>query len=377
MQAAVASELEAKTLAPTPMAMKLNTVSFLLGKNCMYINNQVTLQNAPPLMPAVVNGGHHIKWTPLADLPVPMWNLYAAVRDTDVYVAGGDSPIREAKHHVYHYSLSNDQWSQLPPPNHYYGIPHIIGNRLAIIGGRLSNTKERTNKVSTFDDVTQTWISFYPNMLSVRNRPGVVSHLEYTIVAGGGKGEDAPIIQDDIEILNWVENSHWRKLSITLPEVMSTFIPTIIDDHLFIVGYTDGNLSRNNNAYKISLVDVMASIDQGNNQVCGTAKWSKMPPTKHWFTALVPSLSPLLVVGGWEKDGTATTADINMYEYSEQSWKKVGTMTFARSLVAVAMISDNAIIVIGGYTKGGSIDNANSSTVTTVALGQAEMLSQA
>ena len=26
----------------------------------------------------------------------------------------------------------------------------------------------------------------YPNLLSVRSKPGVVSHLEYVIVAGGG-----------------------------------------------------------------------------------------------------------------------------------------------------------------------------------------------
>ena len=38
---------------------------------------------------------------------------------------------------------------QLPPSGHYHGIPHIIGDKLANIGGRLSATNKRTNKVST------------------------------------------------------------------------------------------------------------------------------------------------------------------------------------------------------------------------------------
>lgn len=335
-----------------------------------------TSQNAPPLVPAVASGRHHIKWTPLADIPVPMWNAYVAMHDTDIYVAGGDSPVKEARHHTYCYNIHNDRWSQLPSSGHYYGIPHIIDRRLAIIGGRLSSTKERTNKVSTFDKATQTWIPYYPNMLMVRNRPGVVSYLKYIIVAGGGKGDDDPIIQDDMEILNWVENSHWRKLSITLPEPMTTFTPSIANDHLFIVGYTDGNLSRNNDTYKIPLVEVVASIDQLNISDHGVDKWNKMAPADHWFTALVPGSSPPLAVGGWEKGSTATTADINMYEFSKGSWKKVGAITFPRSLVAVATIGDSAIILIGGYTKGGSLANANSSTITTVELGQAEIISQ-
>ena len=74
----------------------------------------------------------------------------------------------------------------MPPSGHYRGIPHIIGDKLAIIGGSLSATgKITTNKVSTFDDDNQAWISYYPDLLSVRWLPGVVSHQEYVVVAGG------------------------------------------------------------------------------------------------------------------------------------------------------------------------------------------------
>jgi len=120
----------------------------------------------------------------LADLPAPLYDVSVAVQHHKIYVTG-TSPVDDAVHLVYVYNINTDQWGHLPPPGHYYGIPHIIGGRLAIIGGYLSATNKMTNKVSTFDEDSQTWSSYYPDLLSARVRPGVVSHLEHVIVAGG------------------------------------------------------------------------------------------------------------------------------------------------------------------------------------------------
>jgi len=135
-------------------------------------------------MPALTSGRYHVKWTWLANLPVPLYDVYAAVQHHNIYVMGC-SPIEDAEYQVYVYNINTDQWGQLPLSGHFYGIPHIIGGKLAIIGGCLSATNKRTNKVSTFDEDTQTWTSYYPDLLSVRSKPGVVSHLEHVIVAGG------------------------------------------------------------------------------------------------------------------------------------------------------------------------------------------------
>ena len=327
-------------------------------------------------MPTLTSGKYHIKCTQLADLPVPLYGAYAAVQDKKVYVAGGDTPVEDAYHQVYVYDINTDQWGQLPPSGHYLGIPHIIGGRLVIIGGRLSATKKRTNKVSTFDEDSQTWTSYYPDLLSVRSKPGVVSHLEYVIVAGGARptaeDDDTPVAQDDIEVLNWIENSHWRKVSIKLPVPMWGFTPTISDDHLIIVGYYGADLKSYKGAYKIPVTNITASIDQQYNSDTPT-KWTELTAADHWDTALVPSSSPPVVVGG--QDTTYTpTADIKMYDNSNKSWKKIGSLSSARSGVAVAAVYNNAIVVIGGCTKGGSVANAKSSSLTVVELGQAELL---
>ena len=94
---------------------------------------------------------YHIKWTQLADLPAPLYGAYVSIQQHKIYVTGGISSVGDALHQVYVYDISNDQWGQLPRPGHFLGIPHIIGGKSVIIGGRLSATKKRTNIVATFD----------------------------------------------------------------------------------------------------------------------------------------------------------------------------------------------------------------------------------
>ena len=323
-------------------------------------------------MPALTSGRYHIKWTQLADLPVPLFDACVAVQHHKIYVTG-DSPVDNARHQVYIYDINSNRWGQLPPSGHYYGIPHIIGGRLAIIGGRLSATKKMTNKVSTFDEDSQTWTSYYPDLLSVRSKPGVVSHLEHVIVAGGARptaeGDDTQVVQDDIEVLNWIENSHWRKVSIKLPVPMCVFTPTIFDDHLLIVGSCTVDMIRKKGAYKIPVANITTPM---NHKLFKPTKWSKLSATDHLYTDLVPSSSPPVVVGGRDNTGTIPTADIKMYDNSDKSWKKIESLSSARSSVAVVAVYNNAIVVIGGYTEGGN--NAKSSSLTVVELAQAKLL---
>ena len=327
-------------------------------------------------MPTLTSGKYHIKWTRLADLPVPLYGANVAVQYHKIYITGIDSPVADAYQQVYVYDINTDQWGQLPPSGHYYGIPHIIGGKLVIIGGRLFATKKMTNKVSTFDEDSLTWTSYYPNLLSVRSKPGVVSHLEHVIVAGGcrpvSENDDTLVVQDDIEIFNWIENSHWRKVSIKLPVPMYVFTPTISDDHLLIVGYGGADMKPYKSSYKIPVAYITASIDQQHNSDTPT-KWTKLTSADHWYTALIPSSSPPIVISGQDTTGTPT-ADIKMYDNSNKSWKKIGSLTPARFTVAVAAVYNNAIIIFGGCTKGGSMANAKSSSLTVVELGQAKLL---
>ena len=315
-------------------------------------------------MTALTSSKYYIKWTQLADLPVPLYDAYVALQHHKIYVTGS-SPDEDAEHQTYVYDVNTDQWGQLPPSGHYYGIPHIIGGKLVIIGGRLYTTKNVTNKVSTFDEDSHIWTSYYPDLLSVRSKPGVVSHLDHVIVAGGGLDDYTD--HDDIEVLNWIEDSYWRKVAIKLPVPMFGFTPTIHDDHLLIVGYASTlkqEFSYHNGAYKIPIASIIVSNDQQHSSDIPI----KLTADYHWESTLIPNSTQPVVIGG--QDTFGVTADVKMYNNYYNSWKKIGSMSFARSLVAVAAVCDNAIIVIGGYTS----ISVRSSSLTLVELGQAELL---
>ena len=164
---------------------------------------------------------------------------------------------------------------------------------------------------------------------------------------------------------------------------MYGFRPTITSDdqQLMIVGYVVNTYSRNN-VYKIPVATIIASIDHQHNRSTPT-KWTKLTPTNHYDTALVLSSSPPVVVGGQIgitggqigiDQGSIPTEDIKIYDHSKMSWKKIESLSSARSHVAVAAVYNNAIIIIGGCTKADTAVNAKLSCVTVVELGQAELL---
>ena len=200
-------------------------------------------------------------------------------------------------------------------------------------------------------------------------------HLEHIIVAGGirlsSEDDDTPLVQDDIEVFNWTENLHWRKVSIKLPVPMYCFTPTITsDDHLLIVSYFGADMYIHNDVYTSPIVNIIASNDQHDTP----NKWTKLTVVDHYNVAPVPNSSPPVVVGGEDITGKTSTADIKMYNHSNRSWKNIGSLSFARTRAVVAAVNNNAIIIIGGCTKADTRCNTNSSSTTIVELGQAELL---
>ena len=341
--------------------------SFITGQHDMMTAEEAKsnfYQDAPPLVSTLGSSKYHIKWKRLADLPATMHNAHIAVQDRKIYFSGGGSPVKDAQYQVYVYDTDNDRWGQLPTPDHYYAVPHIIDGKLTLIGGVLIATNKMTNKVSTFDHTKQSWVSYYPDLLSVRNKPGIVTHIQYVIVAGGIK-DDTAVILDDIEVLDWLENSQWKRVAIHLPVPMCALELTAYDNHLFVVGYTNAGLNYDQHVYKLPVALITNSADQLQ---CASTGWVELAQTTHWGSSLVTGLSSLIVVGGRNATHT-TTADVLMYDRPAEKWKKIDSLSFARFRAATTAINDNALIVIGGFTN---MSNPDSTSLTAVELGEVE-----
>ena len=315
-------------------------------------------------MPALQSGCYELTWEKCADLPSPLYNASAVLHKENIYVMAGGAPQNETCDYVFSYNITNNKWSELPPPGHYHGILQIINDQLTVIGGRDGHTKKRTTKVSTFNNNTNKWTRYYPDLMKPRSKPGVVTHEDHVIVLGGAI--DDGVYGDDIEVLNWTQPLHWMKSNIKLPQPMRSPSLTISHNQLYIVGYTasDGTYST---AYQLPINSILSSIGQpptsGQND-----NWNALPDAPHYDTALLPQSYPPVIIGGHIIQ-YAATSDVVILDLTKNTWNKVTSLSTPRDCVAVVPINHDSIMIIGGTKSGRGVQANKASCVSTVEKG--------
>ena len=291
------------------------------------------------MVPALQSGCYELSWEKCADLPSPLYHASVALHDNKVYTIAGAAPNKETYKYVYIYDINNNQWDKLLLPGQCRCALQIINNKLTVIGGWDHTTKKSTNKVTTYSN--NSWSKEHPDLLKARDGPGVLTHLDYVIVAGGAL--DDTTLSDDIELLNYKLPSHWVIARMKLPVAMWFPSLTISDNILYIVGYGRATY-RTNEVYEVS-VDMVTS-PTGSNQ---TTHWTKLPPAPHTDTTIVPSSCPPVIFGGKDTQ-YVPTVDISVLDVPNNCWKKIASLTTARGSIAVVPINHDSILVIGGHT---------------------------
>ena len=315
-------------------------------------------------MPEALQSGHyHIKWTACSDLPTPMYDAYVAVSNGTIYCTG-TTPNDDDDNEVYSYNTRTNQWKQLPRPGHRLGVMHMVDDKLNIFGGRDPTTNKRHNKVTTYNSTTNSWYSHFPNMLYNRSKPGVVTSHDYVIVMGGRSGPNTTL--DNMEVMNY-HHLQWREVSAHLPVPMWGIGPTISGDNIVIVGYGNpGGCS--NGCYQVPTEELILSFDQSLSPNAVPVQWKELSAATHYETATIPYSNPPVIIGGYDKS-YVPTSDVSLYDIHKNLWRKVDSLTNARSAIGVSLINSNTIIAIGGSTQGGSIEAAMSSCLTIVEIG--------
>ena len=295
-----------------------------------------------------------------------MYDAYVAASNRTIYCTGS-TPNDDNKHDVYNFDIRSNQWKQLPRPGHCLGVIHMVDDKLTIFGGRDPVTNNRHNKVTTYNSKTNSWYSCYPSMLYNRAKPGVTTSHDHVIVMGGGSTDDTTL--DNIEVMNY-HQLQWKEICVHLPVRMWAIKPTITGDYITIVGYSTVT-GRNNRCYQITVQDIMSSLDQSLSTGAVTGQWKKLSPTPHWDSVTVPYSNPPVITGGQSHvdQGSVPTSNVSVYDSSNNSWRKVDSLTSARIDVGVSLINNNTIMIIGGNTKGGSAEAAVSSSLTLVEIG--------
>ena len=312
-------------------------------------------------MPALQSGLYQLTWEKCADLPSPLYNASVALHDNKVYTMAGMAPDDYTYYYVYVYDINGNQWDRLPPPGQNQGQLQMINGKLSLIGGWDNTTRQRTNKVTTYNN--NRWSSYYPNLMKARNKPAAVTHLDYVIVAGGTIDDDT--YSNDIELLNYKQPSHWVIARMKLPEPMWHPSLTISNDLLYIVGYDTADGKRTSAAYQVPVDTITSTAQLTNDQ---TTHWTELPPAPHYNTAIIPNSYPPVIIGGRNKQ-CVPTIDITVLDVPNNSWKKIASLTTARFSTAIVPINHDSILVIGGTTGGRSVEGAKAHSITRVEKG--------
>ena len=257
----------------------------------------------------------------------------------------------------------------LPQPDHNCGVIHMLDDRLTIFGGYDPVSNEILSKVTTYTNNTNRWYSYFPNMLRKRYKPGVINYNNYVIVMGGMSCPDAIKIHDTIEIMDH-DRLQWKEAFVHLLVPMYVIKPTICGDNIAIVGYdrTDGR--RSTDYYQIEAKEMIASLNQPHSTTgIESVQKKELSPAPYFDTATVPYSDPPVIIGGCDASGIATS-DVTIYNASKNSWWKVDSLTSPRHSVAVALLNNNNIILIGGCTDGSDEDTAKASSLTKVEIGK-------
>ena len=299
-----------------------------------------------------------------------MYYAHATSDDNNIYIGGGVSPDKDAIHQMYRYTIQEDKWSILPLPSQYYSIPQVVKGRVTLFGGRDMNSGKVTGKVSTFHDEDNMWHTDYPPMTVARTRPAVVSHHN-DVIAAGGKGEDTNVVLDDIEVLNTID-SKWATLPVQLPKPMWGISATASMRLFHIVGYNGADNHCYNDAYSIAIdhltyASAFDHMQSSESTVKAQNPWVSLPDAPLWYSALVPTSSPPVILGGENKNGEVV-ATAAIYEQATRLWRQIESVTLPTSVAytTAALAGRNSIIVIGGCTETKTANAASSTSLTKV-----------
>ena len=305
-----------------------------------------------------------------SDLPCKLYSASVAVSSAGdlVYVTAGSAPDDNTYNNVFCYTTNTDHWTVLPQPGHCCGVLHMLNDRLTIFGGNDPVTKVILNKVTTYNNNTNSWYSHYPDMLNKRFKPGVITSSNYVIVMGGMSSLDK--IHDSIELMDYQNEMKWKNIIIKLPTPMWAINPTISGNDIITVGYISDGGSYTGH-YQIAIEEMILSFNLSPSTSAISNQWKEKSPAPHFDTVTVPYTYPPLIIGGrsHSNQGSVCTTDVSLYDSSKNAWKKINSLTSARHGVGVAFLNNSSMIVIGGCSGGLGIEGSKAHSLTTVEIG--------
>ena len=262
----------------------------------------------------------------------------AAVDGSTLYVVVVDK--------AFCYNISTSRWSQLPGSPASFSHSVIINNLLTLVGGRMCDTHTTTNQLFslTGEGSGRRWTEKFPPMPTKRSGTTALC-IETALIVAGGKNDKLSGIYElqTVEVMS-TETVQWSTAA-DLPQPSLWYAPaSVCGDHVYILG-------KSNKLYTCSLQALLQSCKSflASLRNRGARVWKEVAAPPVTDTTCVSIHGRLLSVGGSDSHEDPTSA-IHMYNPTTDSWEVISHMGTPRMECIAAVLSNNQLMVVGGYT---------------------------
>ena len=178
------------------------------------------------------------------------------------------------------------------------------------------------------------------------------------LIVAGGKEDNYQTVKT-VEVLN-TETGQWL-MAPDLPQPMSQSSLTLCGDLVYLLGGYDKDIDATNSVYSCSLSSLLSlptSKSLGGRLVSTRTRstrgnpWNRVTDLPVTLSTVVSLHGRLLAVGGRDSDGKPSTA-VHMYQPTTNSWELISHMTTPRHRCLAAVLPDNQLMVVGGFTTDG------------------------
>lgn len=286
---------------------------------------------------------------------MPIKNVQGAFLNGALYLGGGYTGSSKTDATVCVYNFTSNCWSSLPPSPVKWSAVCVLGNQLALIGGREAVVGESkpyssyTNKIALWDDSKQVWDTSFTPMRVPRLSPVVISHNnEFLIVAGGKRGS----LDYRTEILH-IGHRKWL-LGPDLPLPCLSTTSTVVNSEWYLMNLLNGTVlhtSLDDYLYQIQKQFEML-VDCGLNQ----QQQQQQPPyaTNHWQQLPPPPETPFKISSLGQQPlvlcKTSSACIISVYLYEQHYWTAI-TGRFPSTLSSGLLLDnkkEKACFLFGG-----------------------------
>ena len=326
-----------------------------LEEEVRVLRSQVQGKDGGAKAGAVSRTDFKLRWRDGKRAPCEMIRFCDAVVLNGTMYCGYDANCK-----VYAYHISSSSWSLTPDtPCGGFALA-VIDGLLTAVGGYGADGLKNTNKLLslTGEGSGRRWTEKFPPMPTERCSVSALCTGTTLIVAGGrgrGRGDKNETLKT-VEVLN-TETREWYTAA-DLPQPLAMSSTALCGDLVYLLGGVDKDKNFTKLVYSCSLTSLLFST--GSKSLGGRlvstltrsskgSPWNRVADLPVELSTAVSLHGQLLAIGGEDSKFEPTTA-VHMYQPTTNSWEVISHMTTVRRCCLSAVLPDNQLMVVGGWT---------------------------